>query len=87
MRSASSGRSGSSRDTGTPPSTPFAASFSITSAALPGTRIVNSLKNVSFSSFDARHLGQAFGERHGVGVIDAGEPPQPRLAQQASCGW
>ena len=50
MRSASSGRSGSSRDAGTPPSTPFSASFSITSAALPGTRIVNSLKNVSLST-------------------------------------
>ena len=44
------GRAGSSRETGTPPSTPLRASFSITAAASPGTRIVNSLKNVSLST-------------------------------------
>src|SRR5215216_4800872 len=50
MRSANAGLSGSKRENGTPPSKPFCASASTTSAALPGTRIVNSLKNVSLST-------------------------------------
>jgi hypothetical protein len=50
IRSASSGRSGSRRETGTPPSTPLAANSSTIAAAVPGTRIVNSLKKVSFSN-------------------------------------
>ena len=82
MRSASSGRSGSSRETGTPPSTPFFASFSITSAALPGTRMVNSLKKRVVEHRHALDLGERLGERHGVGVVDAGEAPQAGFAQQ-----
>src|SRR5262245_25861311 len=59
MRSASSGLAGSRRETGTPPSTPFLASFSMTSTALPGTRMVNSLKKVSLSTVTPLTLASA----------------------------
>ena len=83
IRSARSGLSGDSRDAGTPPSTPFAASFSITSAPLARHADGELVEERVVEHAHARHLGQHVGQLHRVGVIDARQPPQARLAQQA----
>ena len=46
-------------------------------------RIVNSLKKHSIDDFDALDLGEAIGERDGIGMVDPGETLQSRLAEQA----
>ena len=84
-RSASSGRSGSSRETGTPAMIPCAASASTTGAAGFGSRTVNSLKKLSFSTSTPGTAGERFGELAGAGVVGFRKPRQAVLAQAASC--
>ena len=50
----------------------------MTFAALPGTRIVNSLKKAGVSNLDPLDGGKRFGELHGIGMIERGQPLQAR---------
>ena len=82
IRSRRSGLSGASRAHGTPPSTPFAASFSITCAAIARHADGELVEERLVEHGHARHLAERIGERDRIGVIDAREPPQPGFAEQ-----